>query len=60
MGVAFADMSREEQLAVQREKHLTCAITAVRFPASQRMTLQRRQVMVSEVYIKSYERHFLS
>ena len=60
MGVAFADMSREQQLAVQREKHLTCTITAVRFPASQRMTLQRRQVMVSELYVASYARHFPS
>jgi len=47
MGVSFGDMSRDEQLAVQKEKHVTCAVTGVRFPAALQHSLHRRQVQVS-------------
>ena len=52
VAVSFDEMSKEQQLAVQREKHLTCAVTGSRFPAAQQRTLMRRQVQDTALHLQ--------
>ena len=51
-GVPFMKMSKEEQLAAQSERHVTCAVTGIRFPAVLQQSIQRRQVMETAKHLQ--------
>ena len=50
--IPWAEMGKDEQLKLQKEKHMTCAVTGLRFPKSQQHTLQRRQVRDTALHLQ--------